>query len=174
MKILITGYKGFIGKNLYHYLQKKGYQVEGFDWSDKIIPNLQPFDVVVHLGAISSTTERNINKLLNQNLDFSMKLFNLCTKSNTKFIYASSASVYGNSQQQNNIKFIREDYPKYPLNPYAWSKYLFDRWMVNLGNEKTNAIGLRLFNVYGSGEEHKGNQQSVFGKFKNIGCAPFA
>ena len=45
MKILITGYKGFIGKNLYHYLQTKGYQVEGFDWFDKIIPNLQPFDV---------------------------------------------------------------------------------------------------------------------------------
>lgn len=166
MKILITGYKGFIGRNLFIYLKDKGYQVEGFDWTDKIIPDIKTFDIVVHLGAISSTTERNINKLLNQNLDFSIKLFNLCNRSNIKFIYASSASVYGNAQKENNIKFIKEDYPKYPLNPYAWSKYLFDRWLINLENRKIDVIGLRLFNVYGSGEEHKGNQQSVFGKFQ--------
>ena len=166
MKILITGYKGFIGKNLFIYLKDKGYQVEGFDWADKVIPDIKTFDIVVHLGAISSTTERNINKLLNQNLDFSIKLFNLCNRSNIKFIYASSASVYGNAQKENNLKFIKEDHPKYPLNPYAWSKYLFDRWLINLENKKIDVIGLRLFNVYGSGEEHKGNQQSVFGKFQ--------
>ena len=173
MRVLITGYKGFIGKNLYSYLKNKNYDVDGFDVADiknsnilNSIPNVSNYDTIVHLGAISSTTERNIQKILNYNYDFSKKILDHCIKNNTSLIYASSASVYGNIQKERNISKIKISDPVSPLSPYGWSKYLFDYFVNNIENQNINVQGLRLFNVYGLGEENKGDQQSVFGKFK--------
>jgi nucleoside-diphosphate-sugar epimerase len=61
-KILVTGHKGFIGKNLFSFLKKNNYQVTGYNYNKSIFPDISSFDIVIHLGAISSTTENNIEK----------------------------------------------------------------------------------------------------------------
>ena len=166
MRILITGHKGFIGRNLCAYLQHQGHQVEGWEWQINKVPDPQNYDRVVHLGAISSTTERDVEKILKQNLEFSTRLLQLCNQTGTTLIYASSASVYGNVQVDKDLKQIKESDPVYPMSPYSWSKYLFDKLMMEVPEYTINVQGLRLFNVYGPGEQDKGEQQSVFGKFE--------
>ena len=166
MRVLITGHKGFIGRNLGAYLQHKGHEVEGYDYIENKVPDPQDYDRVVHLGAISSTTERDVEKVLKQNLEFSQRLLQLCDQSGTTLIYASSASVYGNVQARNDLKQIKENYPVYPQSPYSWSKYLFDKMVFEIPEFRINVQGLRMFNVYGTGEQYKSEQQSVFGKFE--------
>ena len=121
MKILITGHKGFIGQNLMQYLTQQGYTVEGYEYDSKTFPDTIRFDQVIHLGAISSTTETNIEKIMLQNYDFSMKLLKKCISARVPLQYASSASVYGNT------KDFSESSNKNPNSAYSWSKYLFDR-----------------------------------------------
>ena len=158
MNILITGTDGFIGKHLAVYLQHKGHNVEGFEWKPNVIPDPEPYDRVIHLGAISSTTETDIEKVMEQNYEFSMRLLQLCDQKGTSLMYASSASVYGDTFAENS--------KLQPQSPYAWSKYLFDRFIMQVPEFMINVQGFRFFNVYGPGEEHKGDQQSVFGKFE--------
>lgn len=166
MRILVTGYKGFIGHNLFEYLTKfssTNYQVEGFDQDlseDFKFPDCSKYDWVIHLGAISTTTEKNVDKVLKYNLDYSVELLSLCNQNSCNFQYASSASVYGNLQNFN------EEDDAFPLNPYAWSKYLFDRYIKkNYTNANILIQGFRYFNVYGAHEEHKCNQASPITKF---------
>ena len=163
LKILITGPDGFIAKNLKEYLMSKGHGIAEYDFIENVVPDCSQFDKVIHLGAISSTTERNVEKVLQQNLDFSHRLMQVCDMQGVDLIYASSASVYGDGQQFN------EDAPKQPQSAYSWSKYLFDRSVEMLSWEdyKCNIKGLRFFNVYGENEEHKGDQMSVFHKFRS-------
>jgi len=158
MKILITGFKGFIGQNLAFYLQKD-HEVLGYEWDEENLPNVEGFDWVIHLGAISSTTENDVDKIILQNYEFSKWLFNQCNAKNVNFQYASSASVYGPYEN------FKEDDPKQPQSPYAWSKYLFDRWIWRLPNRNITVQGLRYFNVYGPLEDHKGDQASPITKF---------
>ena len=162
LKILITGANGFIGKNLAEYLMSQGHGVAEYDFIENVVPDCSQFDKVIHMGAISSTTERDVEKVLQQNLDFSHRLLQVCDMQGVDLIYASSASVYGDGQQFN------EGAPKQPQSPYSWSKYLFDRSveMIKWEDYKCNIKGLRFFNVYGEHEEHKGDQMSVFHKFK--------
>ena len=158
MNILITGHEGFIGQNLGEYLQSKGHNVEGFEWKPNIIPDPEPYDRVIHLGAISSTTERDVEKIMEQNYESSMRLLQLCDQKGTTLMYASSASVYGDNFEE-NAKLQ-------PQSGYAWSKYLFDRFVMQLKDEfQINIQGFRYFNVYGEGEEHKGDQASPYTKF---------
>jgi len=165
MKILVTGHKGFIGSHMAQYLVHKGHEVEGFDYVENVVPAVDQYDWVIHLGAISSTTERDVEKILMQNLEFSQRLLQLCNENGTTFMYASSASVYGDVQAYKDIKAIKETDPVYPMSPYAWSKYLFDKLVMEIPEYMINVQGFRIFNAYGQGEEHKGEQQSVFGKF---------
>ena len=160
LKILITGTDGFIGKNLKRYLLSKGHNISDYEFVEDVIPDVSGYDKVIHMGAISSTTERDVEKVLRQNLDFSYKLLQLCDMEGVDLIYASSASVYGDGTN------FKEDAPKYPQSPYSWSKYLFDRSIEMLSWENCNIKGLRFFNVYGEHEQHKGDQMSVFHKFK--------
>ena len=164
LKILITGADGFIGKNLKKYLMSKGHGIAEYEFIENVVPDCSQFDKVIHMGAISSTTERDVEKVLKQNLDFSHRLLQVCDMQGVDLIYASSASVYGDGQQFN------EDAPKQPQSPYSWSKYLFDRSieMISWDDYKCNIKGLRFFNVYGEHEENKGDQMSVFHKFSNI------
>ena len=166
MRVLVTGHKGFIGRNLCAYLLHRGHQVEGWEWEINKVPDPQNYDRVVHLGALSSTTERDVEKVLMQNFEFSQRLLQLCDQCGTTLIYASSASVYGNEQTQRDLKQIKENDPKYPMSPYSWSKYLFDKLVMEIPEYTINVQGLRFFNVYGPGEQDKGEQQSVFGKFE--------
>ena len=163
MKICLTGYKGFIGNHLGMQLEKEGHEVIGFPWQNvNHFPDPSLYDWVIHLGAISSTTERNVDKILKHNLEYSMKLLEMCDKMGTNFQYASSASVYGNTGN------FKEDGEVYPLNAYAWSKYMFDRFVGSImGEFKVLVQGFRYFNVYGNNEESKGDQASPITKFAN-------
>jgi len=162
MNLLITGSKGFIGQNLVNYFVDKGHTVAEYDYIENVIPDCSPFDCVIHMGAISSTTERDVEKVLAQNLDWSHRLLQVCDMQGVNLIYASSASVYGDTG------VFKEYGPVFPQSPYSWSKYLFDRTinMVEQDQWQCNVKGVRLFNVYGEHEEHKGDQMSVFHKFK--------
>ena len=160
MKILVTGHKGFIGSNIALYLMKQGHEVEGWEWQPGIIPSTEDYDWCIHTGAISSTTYDNVDQILEQNFEFSVRLAQVCENFGTNLQYASSASVYGPTTH------FTEDGKLLPQSPYAWSKYLFDRFLGQFQDEFEITIqGFRYFNVYGPGEEHKGDQASPYTKF---------
>lgn len=157
-RILITGYKGFIGQNLVKSLNSN-HILSFYEWGESF-PKLDNLDWIIHLGAISSTTETDVEKIMSQNYDFSIEIFEKCISKNVNIQYSSSASVYGSSGN------FKECGPVDPRSPYAWSKYLIDRWAMN--NIPSNSViqGFRYFNVYGPHEEHKGQQASPYHKFR--------
>jgi ADP-L-glycero-D-manno-heptose 6-epimerase len=161
MRILVTGHKGFIGSNLANHLQSQGHEVEGWDYIPNTIPDPSGYDWVIHEGAISSTTETNVDLIMEQNLEHSLRLLQTCDMMGVNFQYASSASVYGPTTH------FTEFGPLQPQSPYAWSKYLFDRFVSqNIGHFQVLVQGFRYFNVYGrNGESHKGNMASPYTKF---------
>jgi ADP-L-glycero-D-manno-heptose 6-epimerase len=160
MKILITGHKGFIGSNILKALHE--HEISTCEWGDPF-PDVTGLDWVIHIGANSSTTERDVEKIMTQNYDFSCALLDRCIAQGVNFQYSSSASIYGMNQ------IFKEDAPVDPKTPYAWSKYLFERYAktkYKLAESKGLAIqGFRYFNVYGEGEEHKGTQASPYTQF---------
>jgi ADP-L-glycero-D-manno-heptose 6-epimerase len=159
MKILLTGYKGFIGSHMFRALEQHGHHVDVYDWGE-ILPSVMEQDWVIHMGAISSTTERNIEKVMQQNVDFTQQLYQACHTFGVNFQYASSASVYG------LVSTFREDAELDPRTPYAWSKYLTERYIQRHPMGPRAQI-FRYFNVYGpEGEEHKGSQASPYAQFK--------
>lgn len=160
MKILITGYRGFIGQNMVKALQHD-HELQLFEWGEPI-PDIKGLDWVVHLGAISSTTERDVERIMRQNYDFSCWLLDQCSIHGVNFQYSSSASVYGLNRDFSELA------PVDPRSPYSWSKYLFDRHVERArAGFLTDFVvqGFRYFNVYGPHEEHKGNQASPFYQF---------
>jgi ADP-L-glycero-D-manno-heptose 6-epimerase len=157
MKILITGHGGFIGQNMVNAL-KNEHELSFYEWGDDP-PEFEGLDWCIHLGAISSTNVRDVERVMRQNHDFSCIVLMACQIHGVNLQYASSASVYGSLQNFN------EDAPKNPQSPYAWSKYLFDR---HVQTQKFNNIvvqGFRYFNVYGPHEGHK-DQPSPYHKFE--------
>lgn len=165
MRILVTGHKGFIGSHAIEQCTKHGHVVlSSFDWADHSFMHelfhITDIDAVMHFGAISSTTETDVNKIMYQNYDFSVWLLNLCNDLGIHFQWSSSASIYGLG-----IDF-KESAPPDPRTPYAWSKYLFERYISNK-QWKIPVQGFRYFNVYGDkGEDHKGDQASPYHKFR--------
>lgn len=158
MNILLTGYKGFIGSHMLTALEAAGHNVSTFEWGE-VAPSIMEQDWVIHMGAISSTTERDVDKVLRQNYDFTRQLYDACKTYGVKFQFASSASVYGLTST------FREDAPVDPRTPYAFSKYLVERYIRDHPMGATTQI-FRYFNVYGpEGEDHKGDQASPYYKF---------
>ena len=157
-RVLITGAGGFIGGNLAAYLSHRNYDVTKFDITlgNSGLPDVMNQDIVIHLGGNSDTTETNLEKILEQNFEYSVMLYELCELYEIKFQYASSASVYGASKS-----FKESDFCK-PLSPYAFSKYMFDCWLIH---QNYPYQGFRYFNVYGLGEDKKGKQASPVSKF---------
>lgn len=158
MKILITGYKGFIGQNMVKALSPD-HSLTFFEWGNPH-PKINGLDWVIHLGAISSTTESDVEKVMKQNYDFSRWLIQQCRFWKVNLQYSSSASVYGLG------KSFSEDSPPDPRSPYAWSKYLFDRYAFSESWTDIYVQGFRYFNVHGPHEDHKGNQSSPHHKFE--------
>lgn len=146
MNILVTGHRGFIGSNLFAKLQSLGHNVTGFEWGDSF-PGYS-YDVVMHLGAISSTNEKDVDKVMRQNYEFSVWLANTCSHYGIDLQYSSSASVYGLGKE------FSENSPVDPRSAYAWSKYMFERY-VSSKHLGIRVQGFRYFNVYGPGEDHK-------------------
>jgi ADP-L-glycero-D-manno-heptose 6-epimerase len=159
MKILLTGHRGFIGSHMFRALEAQGHHVSTYDWGD-ILPSVMEQEWVIHMGAISSTTERDVEKVMAQNHDFTIQLYEACHTFGINFQYASSASVYG------LVSTFREDAEPDPRTPYAWSKYLTERH-IQRHPMGARAQIFRYFNVYGpEGEEHKGSQASPYAQFK--------
>ncbi len=128
---------------------------------------------VIHMGAISATTESNFNRLLQSNIRFSQALWHWCAENKVPFIYASSAATYGDGSVGYDDDESELDKLN-PLNAYGYSKHFFDRW-VQLELSKNQPTppqwcGLKFFNVYGPNEYHKGRMASVvfhaFNQFK--------
>lgn len=158
--LLVTGYKGFIGSFLYKKLSELNYEVRGFEWEDDL--NLEKITTVIHLGAISSTTEKNVEKIMKQNVQFSISLLDKCIDNNINFQYASSASIYGKKGE------FSETSPVDPNTPYAWSKYILEKYaeIKIKQNVGITIQGFRYFNVWSeNGEDHKGGQSSPHFKF---------
>lgn len=114
---------------------------------------------IIHLGACSSTTERNADFLMENNFHYSRDLAALAAEKGIRFINASSAATYGSgetgfSDKREMIENLR------PLNMYGYSKHLFDLWLLK-NNLDSKIASLKFFNVYGPNEYHKGDMQSV-------------
>ena len=190
--IVVTGGAGFIGSNLVKALNQKGYtniivvdnlkngvkfrnlvDCQIADYYDKrdFFEHLQnkslkkKITAMFHLGACSSTTEWDGHYIMQNNYEYSKLLLHFCLKRGIPFIYASSASVYGNG-----MVFKEEFQYEKPINMYAYSKFLFDQYVRQYLSDpelESQIVGLRYFNVYGARESHKGGMASVAFHFNN-------
>lgn len=133
-------------------------------------------DAVIHMGAISATTERDFNKLVQDNIQYSQDLWTWCAHNSVPFLYASSAATYGAgelgySDEESGIDQFR------PLNGYGYSKQFFDQWALRQVRENQPVppqwCGFKFFNVYGPNEYHKERMASVafhsFNQFRETG-----
>ena len=186
---LVTGGAGFIGSNLIRKLNQRGIKdiivvdnlensskhlnlnsLEFTDYYDKIdfIKNIDildsyNIDTIFHIGACSNTMEYDGRYMLKNNYEYSKTLCHYAINKKIKFIYASSASVYGNGDKG----FTENKESEYPLNVYAYSKFLFDQYVRAIKENKTQITGLRFFNVFGPQENHKDKMASVIFHFHN-------
>jgi ADP-L-glycero-D-manno-heptose 6-epimerase len=152
MKLFITGSDGFIGTNFIDELKKQKIDYATYDpKSDGIIePNLLKLDDithVVHLGAISSTTETDVKKVFDANLTWAIGLFEQCVAKNIQFQWSSSASVYGRRHAYQGPFKVSDDC--YPANLYAMSKFLLEQYITKK-DASISTQGFRYFNVYGA------------------------
>ena len=133
-----------------------------FDWLGRHVDALT---AVVHMGAISSTTEPDADAIIHNNFSLSRDLFRWCVTNRRRLIYASSAATYGDgSQGFDGLDDVASLAALRPLNAYGWSKCLFDLYAARAalrGHAPPQWVGLKFFNVYGPNEAHKGPMKSV-------------
>jgi ADP-L-glycero-D-manno-heptose 6-epimerase len=150
--VLVTGSRGFIGKNLSKFLGQLGHTVELIDsdyfqdseWKKSLFTFLENYNphAIFHVGACSNTLETNVQLMMEQNYESTKLISNWCTENERRLVYSSSAANYGVDGQ-------------YPSNLYGWSKYVAEDYVC-----KNGGIALRYFNVFGPGEEGKGVMSS--------------
>ncbi len=188
--IVVTGGAGFIGSNLVRGLNDESEKdilivdnlknsekhknlnsLEFADYMDKLDfvrslnhLNKLKIDCIFLQGACSDTMEQDGKYMMENNYEYSKLVLHFCLENRIPFIYASSASVYGDGKKG----FKEERSCEYPLNIYAFSKYLFDQYVRKIiHRSRSQIIGLRYFNVYGPQENHKGRMASVVYHFYN-------
>ena len=166
MRIILTGSKGFIGKNLHDRLKIYGEEIIEVNYEDCLdfrdtFSEWNTVDMIIHQGAISSTTCTDLNKLHKYNVDWTVWLFEQAIKHQLPVKYASSASVYGGAAGAHT----GFNWTINPLNFYALSKLTVDYWVQDHMEEFIGVQGFRYHNVYGRGEDHKGNQASPIHTF---------
>ncbi|WP_029007985.1 ADP-glyceromanno-heptose 6-epimerase [Azospirillum halopraeferens] len=192
--IVVTGGAGFIGSNLVAGLADRGIVDvavadrfrDGDKWRNlakrEVKALVRPedllafldqhaaeIDLIFHLGAISATTERDVDKIVANNVALSMELWRWCAWRGARLIYASSAATYGDGSAGFDDDGSVEALARLrPLNAYGWSKHLFDRRVARAVLDGEPAppqwAGLKFFNVYGPNEGHKGDMMSVVAK----------
>ena len=188
--IIVTGGAGFIGSNIVKALNERGQtnilvvdnltngrkmhnlaDLDIADYMDRLdfierVRNSADFgkvEAVFHEGATSATIEWDGHFVMNNNYEYSKTLLHWCLQHNTKFLYASSASVYGAGST-----FIEDRQYERPINMYAYSKFQFDQYVRRLRHEmQSQVVGFRYFNVYGPREQHKGTMSSTAFHFNN-------
>lgn len=198
---VITGGAGFIGSNIAAALDKKGADPvvivdrlrHGEKWRniakrnlyDIVHPdhlaafleeNTREISGIIHMGAISATTETDADLIVETNFRLSRDLWVWCGENGKPFIYASSAATYGDGTHGFDDDMADDALAALrPLNAYGWSKLLFDRWVATeLSNDQPRPpqwAGLRFFNVYGPNEYHKGRMQSVVSQIQPLAAA---
>lgn len=195
---VITGGAGFIGSNVAWALEARGAGPlvivdrlrDGDKWRNIakrglrdivhpdnilsfLVEHAHEIKAVVHMGAISATTERDADLIVETNFRLSRDLWMWCAEHDKPLIYASSAATYGDGNLGFDDDFAADALARLrPLNAYGWSKLLFDRWVeATLAAGKSRPpqwAGLRFFNVYGPNEYHKGRMQSVVAQVQPI------
>jgi GDP-4-dehydro-6-deoxy-D-mannose reductase len=173
MKILITGSEGFVGRYLFEFLANKNYEVYGTYYQEKeikanrffldirkkedvknLLAKIKP-DGIFHLAAQTSVARSykeehltyEVNTLGTLNLLWAIKELNL----NPRFIYISTAEVYGQAKERRKVK---EDDELNPISPYALSKYFAEKlvsYYVKVYD--LEAIILRPFSHTGIGQD---------------------
>ncbi len=116
-------------------------------------------EAIIHMGACSSTTERDAGYLIDNNYKYTQELASFAVEHDIRFIYASSCATYGDGSQgylddESKIEQLR------PMNMYSYSKHMFDLWAKRTGL-LDKITGLKFSNVYGSNEMHKAEMRSV-------------
>ncbi|MCF8239766.1 MAG: ADP-glyceromanno-heptose 6-epimerase [Melioribacteraceae bacterium] len=187
--IVVTGGAGFIGSAVVWRLNQMGIDEiiivdrlgEGEKWKnlnglhysdiihkddfiDMILDDDIDFyiDSIIHLGACSSTTERDADYLLYNNFKYSQALAEYSIENHIRFIYASSAATYGAGENGYRDDELNSGKLR-PLNMYGYSKQMFDMWVIN-NSLVDQVVGLKYFNVYGPNEYHKADMRSVVHK----------
>lgn len=189
--LIVTGGAGFIGSNIVAALDGRGETDivvvdrlrDGIKWKniakrelrDVVHPDDLPdfleqhaneVTAIFHMGAISATTERDADKIVENNFKLTTWLWQWCARHEARLIYASSAATYGDGANGFVDEFNQTDLSKLqPLNAYGWSKHLTDRRFRRIldenGARPKQWAGLKFFNVYGPNEYHKGGMRSV-------------
>ena len=149
-------WKNLVGLRFLDFIHKEDFirQVEaGNNFEAKAI---------IHMGANSSTTEKDADHLLRNNYEYTKFLAKYCIGKGVRFIYASSAATYGDGKLGfNDDEGICQSLK--PLNMYGYSKNLFDLWAIKQ-NIISKIVGVKYFNVFGPNEYHKGDMRSVVHK----------
>ena len=187
-RVLVTGGAGFIGSALVWALNRRGCEnivicdllgttekwrnltplrYADYVEAEALLPRLQSgalgkFDLVLHLGACSATTEKDASYLIRNNYEFTKDLAMWSLANQTRFVYASSAATYGDGAQGMEDDDSKLDTLR-PLNMYGYSKHLFDQHAQRAGF-LDKIVGLKYFNVYGPNEDHKGDMRSLVHK----------
>ena len=196
--ILITGGAGFIGSVLAKQLNLLGHNdlvivdkledsikwknLRGIKYSDYIHADelfngdyddlIGETDLIFHMGACSSTTEKNMDFLMKNNVAYTQALWRFAATKNIPFIYASSAATYGDGEQGYSDEHEKIE-GLMPLNPYGYSKQLVDEWVLKEATAPEHWFGLKFFNVFGPNEYHKVDMRSLvhksFEQIKSVG-----
>ena len=183
--IIVTGGAGFIGSAMIAKLNEKGESdilvvdelttsskwknLSGKRFTDYIHKDnflesllnerLPKIEAIVHMGANSSTTEKDVDHLMENNYRYTRILAEWAVRKKARFIYASSGATYGDG----SLGFSDDDAltPNLkPLNPYGYSKQILDQWVLQ--NDLQNKVaGIKFFNVFGPNEYHKGDMKSL-------------
>lgn len=181
--ILITGCSGLIGRKIAEVALKKGYKVSGIDRApctvqgvkfiqgdicdgEKMMKSIANVDAVIHLAAVTSNVEfeKDLKPCYKVNVDGFLNVIEAARRNGCRrFVYASSAAIYQNDFSEDTLIDIQTQ-----QSSYAKTKMINE--MVASSYEHVHGmrtIGLRYFNVYGNGENEKGDYASVITKFIN-------
>jgi ADP-L-glycero-D-manno-heptose 6-epimerase len=186
--IIVTGGAGFVGSNIVKELNNRGItnivvvddMTDGSKFRNLVDCKIADYidaatfrenirtrsfnhrpRAIFHYGAISSTAETDGKRMLDSNFTYSKELFTWCKEQGVRFIYGSSAAVYGTG-----TVFSESEAQEAPLNVYGYSKMLFDQYVIkNTDTRSPQVAGLRLFNVYGPGEQYKTASPSTVYQF---------